>query len=91
MQSLLNPCLEAFSNSKVKAIMGKCLLTPAFRKLQCEFEVFAFFYLHSDCYDTGECKFLIAKSDQTLETCVNYFQYIQQINKFCLYSVIFNV
>lgn len=32
--------------------MGKCLLTPAFRKLEHEFKDFAFFYLSSDCYGT---------------------------------------
>lgn len=60
--------------------MGKCLLTPAFRKLEHEFKDFAFFYLSSDCYGTCQWQVLITTNDQTLETCLNYFQYIQ-VNK----------
>lgn len=67
----LTPCLEAFSSSKVKTIMGKCLFTPVFRKLKHEFKVFAFFHLQSGCCDTGERQVLITKSDKTLEICLN--------------------
>lgn len=53
--------------------------------------VLGFFHLHSDCYDMGEGQISIVESDQIVETCLDYFQNIKEINKFCLYPVIFNV
>lgn len=94
MQSLPNPCLEAFSSGKVKTVMGKCFLTPAFRNLNSEIKGFVSFIFICTVIVIIQVKFLIAKSDQALETVItdaNYVQCVQQINKFCLYPVIFNV